>query len=137
MKVSYFCNVHRATSKGVMKMAVKWTLTDVTVDQIEKSGMVDVDQRKVQWSTSTEKSGVVDVGCIFHDLLFNKKCSQEYLDIRKISLLQNSTSTRKNAVWSTVDVDHQPDSCFLGQRQAALFITPKFSPLFRSSNQED
>ena len=35
---------------GVMKRAVKWTSTDVdtsTVDQVEKSRMVDVDREKV------------------------------------------------------------------------------------------
>ena len=51
---------------------------------------------------------------------------------RKVQLLtlmvlfQNSTSTKKPAVWSMVDVDRRPDCSFFGRLQPALFITPFF-----------
>ena len=41
-------------------------------------------------------------------------------------LFQNSTSTKKPAVWSMVDVDRRPDCSFFGRLQPALFITPFF-----------
>ena len=47
----------------------KWTST---VDQIEKSRMVDVNQKK---------SAVVNVDGTFHDQLYGKKCSQEHFKI--------------------------------------------------------
>ena len=52
-------------------------------------------QKRAEWLTWTEKSAVVDVNCIFHDLLYDK-CRM-------------------------VDVD---GCIFLGRQQAALFITP-------------
>ena len=52
-----------ASISGVMKKAVKWTLTRL------KKAVDDVDHlKKAGWLTLNEKTAVVDVDDIFHDL---------------------------------------------------------------------
>ena len=68
--------------------------------------------RKEQWSMSTEKSAVVNIDGIFHDLLYNKV---------------PSTSTEKSAgcTFLLVNVDSRRQPLHFSRRlQAALFITP-------------
>ena len=49
-----------------------------TVDQVENCSLVDVDEQKnAAWSTSTEKTAVVDINNIFHDLLYNKNVAKQ------------------------------------------------------------
>ena len=132
-----------------MKKSEKWTSTDIdmsmSVDQLEKSSLVDIDQEKSsvvdinhQWTTLIKK-------CIFkfwknEIILVFKILSFKSTFGLKLKILKN----KKNFIFSEfkihlfylVKVDQlkkagcifQPvdvDGClFLGRRQAALFITP-------------
>ena len=54
-----------------MKSAVKMDVD--SVDQVENCSLVNVDQSKSAiWSTSTEKSAVVDIDGILHDSPFHR-----------------------------------------------------------------
>ena len=70
MRRPLYLTTPSALPKGLMKRAVKWTLTDI--DPLEKCSLVDVDQ----------KSAVVDVDGIFHNPLYGKTYFKMNLEIR-------------------------------------------------------
>ena len=56
------------------------------------------------------------------------KAPQNVKILKKNHYFRNLRSTKKSAIWLTVDVNPQPDSYFFGRWQAALFTTPASRP---------
>ena len=94
--------------QGVMKRAVKWTLTDV--DQVEKSTMVEVDREKVCGVDVNRQRSMLSY-------LVDTDRRRRPLTIDQLK----SAACLFQLAMRKVDVD----SClFLSRQQAALFITP-------------